>query len=144
MNKYQIQDKLFNAYAGIYFLQMWLFEKKSPRAKRNHQNKKLKKLLQRAYELPIYKDKFDVAGVSPADFHSVEDLTKFPVLTKEEYRAWMQEELKTDEAKYYKTTQTSGSTGIPTTNIFPPKEYAHHYMADFFGWVRGGTTRSLA
>ena len=23
-------------------------------------------------------------------------------------------------------------------NIYPPKEYAHHYMADFFGWVLGG------
>ena len=138
MNKYQIQEKLFNAYVGIYFLQMWLFEKKSPTAKRNYQNRKLKKLLQTAYELPIYRNKFDAAGVAPTDFHSVEDLTKFPILTKEEYREWMQEELKTEEAKYYKTTQTSGSTGIPTTNIFPPKEYAHHYMADFFGWVWGG------
>ncbi len=73
----------------------------------------------------------------------MEDLVKFPVLTREEYREWMQEELNTEEAKYYKTTQTSGSTGIPTTNIFLPKEYAHHYMADFFGWMRGGIIRYL-
>ena len=143
MNKYQIQDRLFNVYAGIYFLSMWSFERKSPKAKRRYQNKELKKLLEKAYRLPIYRRKFDEAKVTPADFHTVEDLTKFPILTKEEYREWMSEELQTEEAKYYKTTQTSGSTGIPTTNIFPPDEYAHHYMADFFGWWRGGTIRSL-
>lgn len=138
MNKYILQDKMFNVYAGMYFLSMYFFEKKNATSKRLYQCRKVKKLLQKAYQLPIYKRKFDEVGVTPADFHSLSDLTKFPVLTKEEYRGWMQEELQTEEAKYFKTTQTSGSTGIPTTNIFPPKEYAHHYMADFFGWWMGG------
>ena len=138
MNKYLLQERLFNLYAGMYFLSMYFFEKKNATNKRLYQRRKVKKLLQNAYQLPIYKRKFDEAGVTPADFHSLSDLTKFPALTKEEYRSWMQEELKTEEAKYYKTTKTSGSTGIPTTNIFPPKEYAHHYMADFFCWWLGG------
>ena len=138
MIKYRIQDKLFNVYAGIYCLQMYTFEKKSPKSKRRYQEKKIRRLLYKAYELPIYREKFDKAGVKPSDFKNIDDLTHFPILTKEEYRSWMQEELKTDEAKNYKTTQTSGSTGIPTVNIYPPKEYAHHYMADFFGWVLGG------
>ena len=138
MNRYQIQDKLFNAYAAFYFASMCVFERRSAKSKRRYQTKKIKKLLNTAYRLPIYKNKFDKAGVTPSDFHTLEDLTKFPVLTKEEYRQWMQNELKTAEASFYKKTQTSGSTGIPTTNIYPPKEYAHHYMADFFGWWLGG------
>ena len=138
MNKYMIQDKLFNFYAVYYFFSMCMFEKKSAKNTRKYQTKKIKMLLKKAYKLPIYKTKFDKAGVTPDDFHTIEDLCKFPVLTKEEYREWMQNELKTEEASFFKKTQTSGSTGIPTTNIYPPKEYAHHYMADFFGWWLGG------
>lgn len=135
MIKYKIQEKLFNLYAGYYFISMCFFERKSPAAKRRYQERKLRELLKIAYTLPIYKQKFDKAGVKPEDFQTMDDLILFPTLTKEEYRAWMNEELKTEEAKNYKTTHTSGSTGIPTTNIYPPDEYAHHYMADFFGWI---------
>ncbi|MBR5420274.1 MAG: phenylacetate--CoA ligase family protein [Lachnospiraceae bacterium] len=138
INKTVLEDKLFNAYAGMYFFSMQAFEKRSAESKRQYQFRKIRALLEKAARLPIYQKKFADAGVSPEDFRELSDLTKFPVLTKEEYRSWMQEELKTEEAKLYKTTRTSGSTGIPTVNIYPPKEYAHHYMADFFGWWMGG------
>ena len=87
MIKYRIQDKLFNVYAGIYCLQMYTFEKKSPKSKRRYQEKKIRRLLYKAYELPIYREKFDKAGVKPSDFKNIDDLTHFPILTKEEYQA---------------------------------------------------------
>ncbi len=138
MNCYQIQNRLFNAYAASFFLHLLFFEKRTPRRKRKYQEKQIRKLLSRAYNYPIYKEKFDRLGLKPSDFNTLKDLSKFPTLTKEEYRKWMQDELETEKAKNFKTTQTSGSTGIPTTNIYPPKEYAYHYVADLYGWVYGG------
>ena len=36
--------------------------------------------------------KFELSGTTPADYHSAEDLVKFPTLTKPELRLWMQQE----------------------------------------------------
>lgn len=139
INKYFIQDKLFNFYCLYDVLRMCAFDKKSSEAKKAYQDKQIRKLVRRAYyEVPFYKKRFEEAGVHPDDIKTSEDLAKLPVLTKEEYRQWMQSELEKPETQYFKKTQTSGSTGIPTTNIYPPKEYAQHYMADFFGWMKGG------
>ncbi len=102
------------------------------------QARRLRKVIRRAYEIPFYRKKFDQLCLKPEDIATVEDLRKFPILTKEEYREWMNSELKKEEVKYYKLTKTSGSTGIPTTNIYPPKEYAYHYMMDLFCWIKGG------
>lgn len=138
MNRYSIQMKLFNIYCLVYVIEMYAHSKLSSKALKRLQNKRLKKLIHNAYRIPFYKERFISAGVTPKDIRSIEDLSKLPVLTKEEYREWMNDELTTEEAKYYKTTKTSGSTGIPTTNIYPPKEYAKHYMMDMFCWMKGG------
>lgn len=138
MNKFQLQDKLFNFYCLYYVIKMSFWDKRSPKAIKKYQNKQLRKLIKQAYKIPLYKNKFDSVSIHPEDIKTVEDLAKIPPLTKAEYREWMNEELKTEEAKYYHKTHTSGSTGIPTTNIFPPKEYAQHYMMDFFCWMKGG------
>ena len=143
MNKYEFQMKLFNFYCLRDVAVMWMHSKLSSKQQRKVQNRKLHKLMREAYKIPFYKERFEHAGILPEDIKTSADLNKLPPLTKEEYREWMLEELKTEEAKNYKTTKTSGSTGIPTTNIYPPKEYAHHYMMDMFCWVRGGTTHSL-
>ncbi len=138
MNKYQVQEKLFNFYCLYDVTVMYLHDHLSPRMQRTIQNRKLRKLVKKAYRNPFYKERFDRSGVRPEDIRTKEDLKKLPVLTKSEYREWMLEELKKPETRFFKLTHTSGSTGIPTTNIFPPREYATHYMADFFGWIKGG------
>ena len=139
INKYKMQNKFFNLYCLFDVLKMSAFDKMSPQAKQRYQDKQVRKLVRRAYyDVPFYKERFDKAGVHPDEIRTSADLAKLPVLTKEEYRKWMLEELEKPETQYFKKTQTSGSTGIPTTNIYPPKEYAQHYMADFFGWMKGG------
>jgi len=138
MNKYDFQMKFFNFYCLFYLTTMWLHSKRSVNKTREYQNKQIKKLIKRAYEIPFYRERFEKTGILPNEIKTVEDLCKLPTLTKEQYREWMLEELKTEEAKHYKLTYTSGSTGIPTTNIFPPKEYAQHYMMDMFCWIKGG------
>ena len=58
------------------------------------QDKRVRKLVKRAYEIPFYRKRFDEAGVKPEDIRTGDDLSKLPLLTKDELRAWMNEEAK--------------------------------------------------
>ena len=46
------------------------------------QEKRVQRLVKRAYEIPFYRERFDRAGVKPEDIRTGDDLTKLPVLTK--------------------------------------------------------------
>jgi phenylacetate-CoA ligase len=47
------------------------------------QTQRLKWTLKHAYDnVPMYRRKFDAAGVHPDDFHELSDLSKFPCTTK--------------------------------------------------------------
>lgn len=138
MNKYDFEMRCFNLYCLIYILEMQIYCKLSAKIQNRIRDYRLRRLIKKAYKMDFYRKRFDSTGVKPRDIRTVDDLTKLPILTKKEYREWMEKEKKTEEAKHYKLTYTSGSTGIPTTNIYPPKEYAKHYMMDMFCWMRGG------
>ncbi len=54
---------------------------------RELQTKRLKQTLTFVYEnSPVYKKKFDDAGVHPDDFVTLDDLAKFPFTTKQDLR----------------------------------------------------------
>ncbi len=54
---------------------------------RGLQTVRLGKTLQRAYRYsPVYRRKFDAAGVHPGDFRSLDDLPKFPLTAKADLR----------------------------------------------------------
>ena len=62
-------------------------EKASIDELRSLQLKRLKATLQHAYDnSPVYKLKFDKAGVHPSDCHTLADLAKFPFTTKVDLR----------------------------------------------------------
>lgn len=51
------------------------------------QTQRLKWTLKHAYEnVPMYRRKFDAAGVHPDDFRELSDLRKFPCTTKQDLR----------------------------------------------------------
>lgn len=51
------------------------------------QTQRLKWTLKHAYEnVPMYRRKFDAAGVHPDDFRELNDLKKFPCTTKQDLR----------------------------------------------------------
>lgn len=80
---------------------------------RNYKEEHLSKIIEQAYHhCPYYRKKYDEAGVSPSDFTCLEDLQKFPILTKEEVRNNL-EGLMADnvERKQLVHYHTSGSTG---------------------------------
>lgn len=89
------------------------------------QNERVQALARRAYEIPFYQERFDRAGVKPEDIRTGDDLTKLPVLTKDELREWMAS-LKFDP-KYrdWICDTTSGSTGKPVSVLFSPREKAY-------------------
>lgn len=83
---------------------------------RHVQFERMKKTLQHAYHnSPVYKRKFDAAGVHPDDFKKLDDLVKFPFTTKQDLRdnypfgmfAVPQEHI-------VRVHASSGTTGQPT------------------------------
>ena len=64
------------------------------------QNRKVHKVMKRAYRIPFYRERFEKSGTTPDDYHCAEDLYKFPLLTKDELRDWMDEEAAKDPEKY--------------------------------------------
>src|SRR5215475_4770697 len=51
------------------------------------QTQRIKHTLESVYEnVPAYRKKFDGAGVTPADFRRLEDLSTFPFTTKQDLR----------------------------------------------------------
>ena len=93
---------------------------------RSRQGKKIHKLMKKAYTIPFYRERFEACGCTPDDFHSAEDLAKFPVMTRADLRSWMQEVLKDyDEASgQLEIFKTSGSSGIPLRFCLSHREAA--------------------
>jgi phenylacetate-CoA ligase len=90
--------------------------------------KKLKALLQHCYEHhSFYRQRMDDAWMPPDKFHSLDDLNKLPVLTKDEYRQWVLESYNRRPSRYQNWYRdgTSGSTGVPLTIYRPWKEQAY-------------------
>lgn len=104
------------------------------------QNRKLKRILKRAYSTELYRKKFDESGLLPQDIKSVDDLYKFPVLTKEEYRDYIDGEVQKNPDKYKKwlTDHTSGSTGMPLYTKYTPYEHAAEMGKVFKVYMHNG------
>ena len=91
---------------------------------RELQTKRLKQTLTFVYEnSPVYKKKFDDAGVHPDDFVTLDDLAKFPFTTKQDLRdnypfgmfAVPQEQI-------VRLHASSGTTGKPTVVGYTQKD----------------------
>lgn len=95
------------------------------------QDKRVRKLARKAYNIPFYKARFDAAGVKPEDIQCADDLTKLPLLTKDELRSWMKELEKDPKYKDWYRDTTSGSSGVPLMLLVSPKEKAYN-MANWF------------
>ena len=77
---------------------------------------RLKRLLCDAYRTyPFYRERFDASHFDPFSMVDLDDFKKAPVLTKEDYRSFINRRLELAGKRYqdwYHDT-TSGSTGIP-------------------------------
>jgi phenylacetate-CoA ligase len=76
----------------------------------------LRRLLHHAYEhAPFYRERFDVHGVSPDDLKTIEDIRRFPFLTKDQIRASRELMVTVPASKRSLLVpfSTGGSTGEP-------------------------------
>lgn len=84
---------------------------------RAYQESRLRDVVRHAYDtVPYYHDLFDRLRLRPADFRSVEDLAKLPVLTRSELAANAKRMLsRTAERRALRSGSTSGTSGSPLT-----------------------------
>ena len=79
------------------------------------QNKKLREIIKYAYEnVPFYHEKFKQTGLQPDDVKTVDDLSKLPILRKDEVKKNLERMVSTEyDFSKLKMLKTSGSTGEP-------------------------------
>jgi phenylacetate-CoA ligase len=80
-----------------------------------YQTKRLRDLISHAYQtVPFYRELYDKHGVRPEDFRGIEDLSKFPIITREDVRT-SGESLISSEFRKRDLIHghTSGTTGSP-------------------------------
>lgn len=80
------------------------------------QLERLRRTLRRAYEnVPLYRDKFDRAGVHPGDCRELGDLAKFPFTTKQDLReSYPFGMFAVPRERVARIHASSGTTGRPT------------------------------
>jgi phenylacetate-CoA ligase len=80
------------------------------------QTKRLKGTLENVYEnVPLYRRKFDAAGVSPSDFKHLDDLKHFPFTTKQDLREnYPFGMFAVPRERVLRVHASSGTTGKPT------------------------------
>ena len=79
------------------------------------QDDRLQEMVERAYEnVPFYREQLDEAGISPDDIDGVEDITKLPMTTKEDFRDEYPDGLfAVDDDAIRRIHASSGTTGKP-------------------------------
>ena len=132
---YKIQRRLFNICAFISLIKFRIYDKASDKTRERIRSRKLHKLVSKAYEIPFYRKRFEGAGVTPDDIRTIEDLVKLPLLTKDEYREWVESELSKEDNKGLMVMQTSGSSGKPLKVINTPFEYARDVASVLRSWM---------
>ena len=101
------------------------------------QNRRIRELMEAAWEIPFYRERFRRSGTRPADYRKAEDLYRFPVLTREELEGWLAAELSGDAGRFnaWHIHTTSGTTGKALRIPFSPNENA---------WLTANWLRVLA
>jgi phenylacetate-CoA ligase len=95
-----------------------------------YQLEKVKQQVTIAYEKsPAYRDIFDKAGVTPEDLKTLDDLRKFPILTKQVVRDRQDAKpilgdlIVASEDDVVFISSSSGSTGAPTASPFSKRDF---------------------
>lgn len=109
LGTYFRNKKIFENYNFLIESQQWSVEKL-----KDHQLKKLKELIQFAYDNSIFYQKlFHKNNIKPADITCLEDIKKIPELEKDTVLANVEEiQIKNIKEKLY-YSETSGSSGKP-------------------------------
>lgn len=120
----KFEKKLKNVYTLYYLLTLHRHLSGDPEKIKKDQNKRIHKLMKRAYKIPFYRKKFEESNTTPDDYHCAEDMVKFPTMDKPELRLWMQQEWEQHPEKHdsLNVHSTSGSSGVPLKVLYTQRE----------------------
>ncbi|MGD0494751.1 MAG: hypothetical protein ABSB28_01770 [Candidatus Bathyarchaeia archaeon] len=123
---------LLNTLARCYELSrnQWLKETELQKL----QEKRLRAIVKHAYEnVPLFRRKFDRAGLKPTSVQGLEDLTKLPLTTKQEIRAGIPHESisKKQDFNEYLCVSTSGTSGGPMP-VFYDDRFMEYSVANWY------------
>ncbi len=130
-NIYGIQQRRLR-YGGVFReLLDWLEETQwwSKEQIEEYQNKQLQKLIRHAYDtVPYYRRIFDKHGLKPADIKTKEDLSKLPILTKEDVRNNLEDlvSVKFPRRRLVRL-HTSGTSGKSLQFYMEPRAIQFHW-----------------
>jgi len=98
-----------------------------------YQLERLRETLERAVEVsPFYRERFAAAGVTPADLQRLEDIRRFPTLTKEDLREHLDELVAPDvDRRSLMEFCTGGTTG---PGVVIPFEEGYRNRSRAFMW----------
>jgi phenylacetate-CoA ligase len=115
----------------------------------NNQNEQFLSLVRHCYEnIPFYTDSFNTIGLKPSDIHSIEDIEKIPILTKEMVRNNLHKLVDINLLDKSLVSHTTGSTGKPLS-YYGSKERSLAILAglwrlyDRCGWQPGEQVASI-
>ena len=74
-------NPFFNPFEGLPFLKSYLFDpgrvyRSNPKQIQNYIDRRFRKMINYAYEIPMYHKKYKDAGVHPNDIHGIKDIIK--------------------------------------------------------------------
>lgn len=113
----------------------------TPQALRTLQAAKLRRLVQHAYQhVPLYRQLWDDAGISPASITTMEDLRQLPIVTKQQLRAAYPDRALADDADpaHVVPYTSSGSTGEPFRFVMSRAEKGVRWAVMFRCWAWAG------
>jgi phenylacetate-CoA ligase len=84
-------NPLFNPKTSAALLRSYLFDinritKKKPQEIKKYKDKQFRRMVKYAYNVPLYHDKYKKAGVHPSDISGIRDITKLPIISKDDIR----------------------------------------------------------
>lgn len=87
---------------------------------KTYQDKSLRKIVNYAYKVPLYRDKYKEAGIHPMDIKRIDDIEKLPFITKEDIKKYSPDNIipPTFNKKAGIISRTGGSTGEPVLIYF--------------------------
>jgi phenylacetate-CoA ligase len=109
-------------------IKSWIFQPEFEKMPRNKlmdlQEERLRKIVKYCYErVPIYKRKFQEAGIGPEDIRNLDDLEKVPFTVKDDLRkAYPYGMLAADLENVLELHASSGTTGHPTTCAYTKRD----------------------
>jgi phenylacetate-CoA ligase len=84
-------NPLYNPSIAVPFIQNYLrdpgrIERSSPTQLKRYQDRAFRTLVSYAYTVPLYHTKYHDAGIYPNDLHGIKDITKLPMVSRQDFR----------------------------------------------------------